>query len=189
MRKTSKTQRALIGASLTILAGMGIATAAAPGNPQLAPAYQALDAFVGDWSGNAVTYISPGLPPTTAKASQSDQKVGQFWVTSRLETTYLGKPYSEVLLLGWDGKTDQATGTLCSSTDPTPRTISGHFNTRTGSWMLFHETLNSAGMVVHAKTRIDIDKRFGKRTVQRFHLLAEGFESLALEVKSTRRGR
>ena len=189
MQRTKKTRHALIGATLTILAGMGIATAAAPGEQPLSPAYHALDDFVGEWNGSAVVYISPGLPPSTAKASQTDQKVGQFWVTSRLDTIYMGKPYSEVLMLGWDGKTDQATGSIFSSTDPTPRPVTGHFNERGGTWMLFHETLNSAGMVVNAKTKITIDPRFGKRTVQRYHVLDDNFESLALEVKSTRRVR
>jgi hypothetical protein len=189
MQRTSKTKAALIGASLTILTGIGITAAAPVQRGKLAPAYEALNAFVGDWTGDTTLYISPGLPPTEEAAAESSQKVGQFWVTSRLETKYLGKPYSEILMLGFDGPANQATGSIFSATDPVARPVTGNFDKQSGTWVLFHDTLNSAGMVVPAKTKIHIDQRHGQRTTQRFHLLGEKFESLAMEVRSTRRGR
>lgn len=189
MQTTRRTKRALIGASLTILASVGIATAAAPGEQPLAPAYKALDALVGDWTGSSVVYVSPGVPPTNAKATESGQKVGQFWAQLRLETKYMGQPYSEVLMLGWDGKAGKATGSIFSSADPTPRTLTGNYDVRTGVWTLFHDTLNSAGQVVSAKSTLDVDARSGKYTFQRYQVLGDNFESLALEVHGTRRGR
>ena len=189
MQRTSKTKAALIGATLSIVTGIGVTAAAPAQRSQIAPAYKALDDFVGDWTGDATLFISPGLPPTEEQASESSQKVGQFWVTSRLETKYMGKPTSEVLMLGWNGSANQATGSIFSSNDPVPRTVTGNYDKASNTWVLFHDTLNSAGTVVPAKTKIHIDERHGQRTTQRFHLLGEKFESLAMEVHSSKRGR
>ena len=189
MQRTNKMKVALAGTALTILTGLGIAAAAAPKAPGLAPAYKALDAFTGEWVGDSTVYISPGLPPTMAKAAESGEKVGQFWATLRLDTVYMDKPYGEVLMLGFDGTANKATGTIFSSSDPMARNVTGSFDTRSGTWVLFHETLNSAGIVVQAKTKIHVDERSGKRTLERYHILADNFETLALAVKSTRRER
>jgi len=189
MQTTNKIKAALVGTTLTLLTGFGIAAAAAPKATGLAPAYKALDAFVGDWIGSSTVYIAPGIPPTTAHAAESGEKVGQFWATLRLETLYMDKPYSEVLMLGFDGSANQATGTIFSSSDPVPRSVTGKFDTRTGTWVLLHDTLNSAGIVVSAKTKLHVNERTGKRTLERFHIIGDSFESLALAVQSTRRGR
>lgn len=189
MLTTSKKKATLVGAAIIALAGLTIAASTNSSPSKETQPREALAALVGEWSGDSVVYLSPGLPPTLDTATQSSQKLGNYWVSSLLEMTYLGEPYSEMLVLTVDGTTKLASGTIYASNDAIPRPVTGTYNTRSGVWELFHETLNAAGMVVAAKTSISVNRRQRSLALERVHLLENGFEALALEVHSSLRGR
>lgn len=181
MQKTKHGRVALITASLAILGSLGIASMTAPNTGSN---YKAFDALVGSWEGDASVFIAAGLPPTVSKAHITSEKIGSLWVSSRLATTFMDKPYTELMLLGYDQAHGSVTGSIFSSGDPVARVVTGDFNPRLMTWTLHHETLNSMGIAVPGKTVISVDGRTKTRRTQRFHVMDGGFEVPVFDVTS-----
>lgn len=188
MQNKTKATTAILGAAFTIMMSAGLAARNAPQSPELDPERVALLSLTGNWSGDATSFIWPGLPPTEAKSQTEAFMLGELWVTCHLETAYMDAPFSEVLVLGFDGALG-VTGTICSSRDSVPRPITGEFDQQSKTWTLLHDSLNIAGEVTPSVTTLHYERRSRERTFVRSFLHEDGSESVSLEIHSTRRGR
>lgn len=88
--------------------------------PQPTANHKWLKHFIGEWDTKTKMFMAPGQPPQLSEASQVVRPLGEFWVLSEYDGSFMNKPFQGIQTIGYDvnkGKyvatwTDNMTGYL-----------------------------------------------------------------------------
>jgi len=110
----------------------------APPNPKT-PAHEALANLAGDWQSIWKMAAMPGVPgmenPTESTGTEHAELIcNGLWLKSTIDSTYLGKPFQGVWLVGYDPFAKQYQSIWVSSQDEPPCVGNGTFDEKTKTW-------------------------------------------------------
>lgn len=74
-----------------------------------------LDQLAGEWQTEGQAFLDPTRPPIDTKGTESARKLGDSWVVSRIESSFMGTPFSAVFTLGYDAGRRKFVGTWIDS--------------------------------------------------------------------------
>ncbi|MEB3244361.1 MAG: DUF1579 domain-containing protein [Vampirovibrionales bacterium] len=83
--------------------------------PKATPAHAWLQQMVGEWQTQTKAYMGPNMPAQTATGTETVKPLGEFWTVSEVKSTMMDKPFSGMMTLGYDAKTNAYTGTWVDS--------------------------------------------------------------------------
>jgi Protein of unknown function (DUF1579) len=112
-----KTVAGSLGAGLMTMAlvGAGLATQNAPQKASPEKQHEWLQQLVGEWQLEAECSM-PGMPPEKSKGQDSVHALGDLWVVSETEGTFMDEPVAGMMTLGYDTERDKFVGTsVCDS--------------------------------------------------------------------------
>ena len=113
-----KTMSASLGAGMAatlLCAAAALAAQDAPKKDVAERQHQWLQQFVGDWALEAECSM-PGKPAEKSKGTESVRALGDLWIVSETEGTFMGEPVRGMMTLGFDPERDKIIGTsVCNS--------------------------------------------------------------------------
>ena len=81
--------------------------------PQMEHAW--LQKFVGEWSAEVEMFKEPGQPPEMSQGTESVQAIGGFWILAEDKGTFMDKPFTGILTLGYSPEQKQYVATWVDS--------------------------------------------------------------------------
>lgn len=141
----------------------------APTMPQPTAEHHFLTAHAGKWKVACKFYMEPGQPPMETQATETIEKVGEFWTASRYETQFMGAPFIGRCTLGFEPHTGQYVSTWIDSMNPVLCTMRG---TKKG------DTLEMKGKWFSCMTNSVLEHRTVEKTVGKDEHVFEMFCTL-----------
>jgi hypothetical protein len=77
--------------------------------------HQWLMKFVGDWETDVEMFMEPGKPSEKTKGKENVRSIGGFWILAENKGTYMDKPFTGILTLGYDIEKKRFSGTWVDS--------------------------------------------------------------------------
>lgn len=74
-----------------------------------------LQKFVGTWESEVEIYMEPGKEPMKSKGSEVARMIGGFWLLSEVNAEMMGTPFTGIMTLGYDAKSQKYVGTWVDS--------------------------------------------------------------------------
>lgn len=106
----------IAGLSVALLAGAAWLRAQEPPQSPAPGVEQSwLEQLAGEWESDGEANLAPGQPPIKSKGTESARMLGDFWVVSEVESTFMDMPFSAVLTLGYDPDKKKFVGTWVDS--------------------------------------------------------------------------
>lgn len=107
---------AIGGLCLALLADAACLRAQEPAESSAPGAEHAwLGQLEGEWETVAEAIVAPGQPPLESKGTESVRRLGDSWVLSEVESSFMDIPFSAVLTLGYDAEAKKFVGTWIDS--------------------------------------------------------------------------
>jgi hypothetical protein len=83
--------------------------------PEPQKEHEWLQQFVGEWDADIEMYMEPGKPPQKQKGTESTRSIGGFWVLAENKGTFMDKPFTGFMTLGYDPEKKKYVGTWIDS--------------------------------------------------------------------------
>lgn len=136
MKNMTVSFAALVAA--TFLPAQDPKTPTAPPNPKT-PAHEALAHLVGDWQDTCKMAAMPGVPGMEKATESTGTEHAELicnglWLKSTVDSTYLGKPFQGVRLVGYDPFAQKYQSIWVSTQDEPACVGSGTFDEKTKTW-------------------------------------------------------
>ena len=107
---------AIVGLCVALAAGAAWLSAQEPPQSPAPGAEQAwLEQLAGEWESDGEANLAPGQPPIKSKGAESARMLGEHWVVSEVEATFMDMPFSAVMTLGYDPEKKKFVGTWVDS--------------------------------------------------------------------------
>lgn len=74
-----------------------------------------LQQLVGEWDVDVEMHMEPGKPPQKSKGTETTRAIGGFWIVAENKGTFMDKPFTGVLTLGYDSDRKTYIGTWVDS--------------------------------------------------------------------------
>jgi hypothetical protein len=133
-------------------------TQEAPQMPQPTAEHAYLTSHAGTWKVACQFFMEPGQPPMETTATETIEKVGEFWTVSRYQTEMMGAPFVGRATLGFEPHTGQYVSTWVDSMNPVLCTMRG---TKKG------ETLELQGKWYSCMTNSELVHRTVEKTLSK----------------------
>jgi hypothetical protein len=110
------TRIAIGGLCMALLAGAAAPRAQEPAQRPASGAEHAwLGQLAGEWEAVTEAVVAPGQPPLQSKGTESIRRLGDSWVVSEVESSFMDMPFSAVFTLGYDPEAKKFVGTWVDS--------------------------------------------------------------------------
>lgn len=83
--------------------------------PEPQKEHEWLKHYVGEWDAEIELTMEPGKPPEKSKGTENTQPIGGFWVLSEYKGTFMDRPFTGVMTLGYDPEKKKYIGTWVDS--------------------------------------------------------------------------
>lgn len=105
---------AIAGLSMALLAGATrLEAQEAPATP--GPEQAWLERLAGEWETQSEAILDPAQPPVESTGTESVRMLGDSWVVSEIQSSFMDVPFSAVLTLGYDPEKEKFVGTWIDS--------------------------------------------------------------------------
>ena len=98
---------------------------AAPPMPQPTAEHKQLNDHVGNWKVACKFYMDPSQPPMETNATESVEKVGEFWTLSHYKCDMMGMPFVGRATMGFDPNKKKWVSTWIDSMSPVLFVLTG----------------------------------------------------------------
>jgi len=71
--------------------------------------------FVGDWNAEVEMFMEPGQPSEKARGTESVRAIGGFWIQTEYKGSFMDKPFTGTMTLGYDVDKKRFVGTWVDS--------------------------------------------------------------------------
>ncbi len=137
------------GAAVASRAKQGLpAMPALPDMPEPDKAHEWLSRLVGRWNAEVEAYFEPGKPPVRSGGTERVRAIGGFWIVADYKGTFMDRPFTGLLTLGYDSGTKKYIGSWVGSLD-------SHL------WQ-YEGTLNASGTILTLETEGECPTRPGR---------------------------
>jgi hypothetical protein len=107
---------AIAGLCLALLAGAaGLRAQERPGTSTPGAELAWLEQLAGEWETEGEAFVDPSQPPLRSQGTESIRKLGDSWIVSEIESSFMGTPFSAVFTLGYDAARGKLVGTWVDS--------------------------------------------------------------------------
>ncbi|MBL8858057.1 MAG: DUF1579 domain-containing protein [Planctomycetes bacterium] len=83
--------------------------------PQPTAEHKLIQSLAGKWKVACKFYMDPSQPPMETAATEIVEKIGEFWTTSKFETTLMGAPFTGCCTFGYEAHNKQFVSTWVDS--------------------------------------------------------------------------
>ena len=73
-----------------------------PKLPEPQQEHEWLMQLVGEWNAEVEMFKEPGMPPEKSQGTESVHAIGGFWTLGKNKGTHMDKPFTGILVLGYD---------------------------------------------------------------------------------------
>ena len=98
---------------------------AAPPMPQPTAEHRQLMDHTGNWKIACKFFMDPGQPPMEAQATETVEKVGEFWTLSKYQCDMMGMPFVGRATLGYEPHSKRYVSTWIDSMSPVLFVLTG----------------------------------------------------------------
>lgn len=106
-----------------------------------------LEHTVGVWNASCKMYMAEGAEPMPMKGTETNTRLGGFWVVSKFEGSMMGMPFLGYSQIGYDSKTKKYIGTWIDSMSETFTVMEGRYVAETKTMIMEYEQDTGAGPV------------------------------------------
>lgn len=83
--------------------------------PRPVKEHQWLKKLVGAWDADVEMFMQPGCPPEKIRGTERVRAIGDFWISTENIGSFMGKPFTGCLTLGYDPEARKFVGTWIDS--------------------------------------------------------------------------
>lgn len=133
-----KTLHSTLCSALSILALLAVFVGDSRAQVAATAEHEVLKQDVGTWDATVKLWMHPDAPPMEFSATETNELIGNVWLTSRLEANVLENSIIAITTLGYDPTAKQYVSTFIVNLDP-------HLSNSTGSYDAESRTLTMTG--------------------------------------------
>jgi len=86
--------------------------------PQPTAEHKLIQNLAGKWKVACKFYMDPSQPPMESAATETVEKIGEFWTVSKFETSMMGSPFTGCCSFGYEPHSKQYVSTWMDSMAP-----------------------------------------------------------------------
>ena len=157
---------------------------AAPPMPQPTAEHTLLMDHVGNWKIACKFFMEPGQPPMEAQATESVEKVGEFWTLSKYQCDMMGMPFVGTGCLGYDPYKERYVGTWIDSLTTELAVMTGEMDLD-GNTLIMRWTARDPDSGVPTPNRVETTFNGDSYTSNFFQGSGDGTKVMTLAMKRT----
>jgi hypothetical protein len=172
---------------MVVMAVVALTTTGAQGQPGPTAEHKIFKSDVGTWDATMKVFEAEGAEPTVAKATETNEMIGDLWLVSRFESELAGLKFVGLGTWGYDPEEKKYVGTWIDSMNPYPQTARGDYDPATKTLTAVAEGRNPVNgeKVTYKETARTVDEN--TRLFEMFMPGEDGEYWKMLEVEYKRR--